>query len=131
MKNGIWDQQITEQIAAIPNMPNQLYPVTVTWRMPNAGRTSAYYYTEAGFLFSDEVIQRHAQSVLMRITTQIRLDHPEYGNEWGLASIVTRILGAAVLAPAQLATLLPAMIGSAVGVGDDEEDDDEDEEEEE
>ena len=112
-------------------MPNQLYPVTVTWRMPNAGRTSAYYYTEAGFLFSDEVIQRHAQSVLMRITTQIRLDHPEYGNEWGLASIVTRILGAAVLAPAQLATLLPAMIGSAVGVGDDEEDDDEDEEEEE
>lgn len=36
-----------------------------------------------------------------------------------------------MLAPAQLATLLPAMIGSAVGVGDDEEDDDEDDEEEE
>jgi hypothetical protein len=97
LKDAIWEQQIIEEVAAIPQMPNVLYPVPITWRMEGAGQTSAYYYTEAGFFFSDDAIKRHVQSSLSRITTQIRTQHPEYGNEWGLVFVVSRVVGTAIL----------------------------------
>eukprot|EP01036_Dinobryon_divergens_P043432 gene43432-57816_t len=37
LRDSIWEQTITEQIAAVVARPNRLYPVPVTWSMPNAG----------------------------------------------------------------------------------------------
>eukprot|EP01041_Mallomonas_annulata_P010956 gene10956-22888_t len=122
LRDSIWEQTITEQIAAVVARPNRLYPVPVTWSMPNAGATCAYYYTDAGLIFSDQAIQRHTQLLLSRITSRIRLQHPEYGNDWGLAFLVSRVLDAAFLAPMAAPQV---MLDAASKEEDDEEEEEE------
>jgi hypothetical protein len=91
-QNSILNQQIIEQIATIPTMTHQYYPVLVIWRMSPMRRTSAFY-TDAGFLFSDEAIIGHANSMLTRIMNTIQEDYPEYDrSDWSLTFVIAKIL---------------------------------------
>lgn len=67
------------------------------WEMSTAGMTCAYYYTYAGTAYSDAAIEKHTHMMLLRITSQIRVQHPEYGTDWRLTYIVTRDVGASVI----------------------------------
>ena len=89
LRNQILNVIITEPVEVIPGA---IYPVQVKWEMPGAGSTCAYYYSNAGFLFSDFAIQKHTTVVLRNLTALIRTQHPEFGNDWGLAFLVTRVL---------------------------------------
>ena len=120
LKSAVWEQQNFEQVETIPGVAVN---IPVMWRMPTAGTTCAYYYTNAGFTYSDSAIKKHTRMMLQRLTSQIRAHHPEYGTDWGLAYLVTRALDAAVLQEAPGIHLG----GGAVGGADDDEDDDEEE----
>ena len=124
LKQSIWNSQIIENIPILPNNA-LLTPVPVTWSMPTAGSTCAYYYTGAGYIYSDIAIREHTNQMLQRLTNQIRAQHPEFGNTWGLSYIVTKAVGAAVL------QLNNNAIGQHNDGDNEEEEEDEDEEEEE
>ena len=126
LKSAIWRQQNFEQVITVPGVTVN---IPIMWTMPTAGRTCAYYYTDAGFTYSCAAIKKHTRMLLQRITSQIRALHPEYGTTWGLVYLVTRALDAAVL-QAQIDPV--QQLGGALGVEDDydEEDDEGDEDEE-
>ena len=118
LRNHIWNVTITESVEV---RPGAIYPVQVKWEMPRAGPTCSHYYSNAGFLYSSSAIQKHTTKVLRKLTVLIRSQHPEFGNDWGLAFLVTRVLAGVHI-----------QLQNAPGFEEDEEEDeDEDEEEEE
>eukprot|EP01041_Mallomonas_annulata_P011224 gene11224-23467_t len=87
--------------------------------MPAAGTTCAYYFSDAGHIYSDSAVKEHTRKMLRRFTSMIQTNHPEYGADWELVYLVTRVLDAVVLHKAAL--------GVAGGKVEDDEDDEEDE----
>lgn len=87
LKKAIWN---------VPNMHmimhnGQPFPVGITWTMVNVGQTCAYYYA-VNLPYSDSVVENHSRVMMNTIVNQIRQNHPEYGNDWGIAYLVTRPL---------------------------------------
>ena len=122
LKTAVWEQQNFEQVETIPGV---CVSIPVLWRMPTAGSTCAYYYTDAGFTYSDSAIKKHTRMMLQRLTSQIRGFHPEYGTDWGLAYLVTRALDAAVLQEGHANQSDGAVGGAGDGDGDDDDDEEE------
>ena len=96
LKDFIWNSQIIENIPTLPNS-SLLTPVSITWKMPTAGTTCEYYYTNAGYIYSDTAIREHTSRMLQRITSQICAQNPDFGNMWGLSYLVSTAVGASVL----------------------------------
>ena len=71
-----------------------ILPVAITWKMPNAGLTCAYYYSGAGEFYSAYAIQVFCKQLLQGIADDIRTNHPEYGIDWGIAYLVTKVVKA-------------------------------------
>jgi hypothetical protein len=86
LKREIWNVQLNEVV----NYYGQIISVQITWTMPNAERTCAYYYTDCAY--NDEIVALHTKSALRRITQRIRRDHQNYGATWGIAYLLTKPL---------------------------------------
>ena len=93
MRNSIWNVEINEQVELGRGI---IHPVQVKWEMPGAGSTCSNYYTTQ-LLYSDNAIHKHTTEVMKKLTAQIRIQHPEFGNDWGLAFIVSRVNVCALL----------------------------------
>eukprot|EP00595_Chromulina_sp_UTEXLB2642_P003447 CAMPEP_0196761756 /NCGR_PEP_ID=MMETSP1095-20130614/1059_1 /TAXON_ID=96789 ORGANISM="Chromulina nebulosa, Strain UTEXLB2642" /NCGR_SAMPLE_ID=MMETSP1095 /ASSEMBLY_ACC=CAM_ASM_000446 /LENGTH=98 /DNA_ID=CAMNT_0042111689 /DNA_START=262 /DNA_END=558 /DNA_ORIENTATION=- len=64
--------------------------MSITWVMPGARRSTAYYYT-ATYL-NDLAVARHSRIALKRIADNIRAQNPQYGNGWELAYLISKPL---------------------------------------
>ena len=73
-------------------IPNLLVPISVTWNMQSDSDICAYYYSDAGYTYNDNAIQKHTRTLLEYFVTQIYLEYPEFGTKWGIAFVVSRIL---------------------------------------
>ena len=89
LKERSWNCFMIEQIST--------FPIPVTWTMDSAGPTCSYYYTDAGYIYSDTAICEHTKQMMKRLTNHIRVQHPEFGTSWTLSYLVTRAVGSAIL----------------------------------
>lgn len=86
LKREIWEIPLNQ----IVDFFGQQIPAVVTWTMPGVTNCSAYYFT-ATYL-NDLALARHTREALATICTRIRQQHPEFGNDWGIAYLITRPL---------------------------------------
>ena len=124
IKSRIWNvenQQIVQH-------NNGNLPITIMWTMSDAGTMSAYYYA-VNLPYIDEIVGKHTRQVLSVVCNAIRGQHPEYGQAWGIAYLVTKPL--ALLQAMSQEDLPPPPVGGVdlmaitdANQGDDEEEDD-------
>lgn len=98
--------------------------------MPDAGTMSAYYYA-INLPYIDEIVGRHTRQMLSVVCNAIRGQHPEYGQAWGIAYLVTKPL-ALLQAMPQEDLLPPSLLDGGVGmmsIMDANQEDDEEEDE--
>lgn len=104
-------------------------PVTIVWTMHDAGTMSAYYYA-INLPCIDEIVGRHTRQMLSVVCNAIRGQHPEYGQAWGIAYLVTKPLALLQAMPQEDLPPPPPPVGdvesmaiSDANQGDDEEED--------
>eukprot|EP01031_Cornospumella_fuschlensis_P033704 gene33704-40776_t len=135
-------REIKQQIWNVQNLHfvmhnGQPFPVGITWTMVDAGQTCACYYA-VNLPYADSVVENHTRVMLNAIVNNIRQNHPQYGNHWGIAYLVTRPLAIFQPIPSVPIVGAPAVqqIGNFAQVGDqividnagvDEDDEDEEE----
>lgn len=68
----------------------QQVPAIVKWDMPGVRESSPYFYT-ATYL-NDLALAQHTRLALANICNTIRQHHPEFGNDWGIAYLITKPL---------------------------------------
>lgn len=122
LKISIWQVPLGQVIV----FNQQQIPAIVTWVMPGVRSSTAYYYT-ATYL-NDLALAQHTRLALSVICDAIRQQHPEFGNAWEVAYLITKPLDF-LNQPMPHGNLeLPNANNDQDG--DDEDDEDEDEEEE-
>ena len=95
LRNSIWNVEVVEHLPVRPNADP--IPIPLIWRTPATRSSStSNYYTEAGFIYSDNAIRIHTRQMLQRLTTHIRSTHPEYG-DWKLSYIISRAVDVHIL----------------------------------
>lgn len=105
LKTRIWNVQYTLDVIHNGHvLPN----VSITWTMNDVGVMSAYYFA-VHLPYIDEVIGNHTRLMLSHVCTSIRVLHPEYGNNWGLAYLVTKPLALFQAMP-QLDVIIPQIV---------------------
>lgn len=87
IKRRIWN---VPHLFPVPHN-GEILNVSIRWIMPDAGAISAYYYG-VSLPYIDEVIGAHSRIMLSSICNAIRHLHPEFGNVWGIAYLVTKPL---------------------------------------
>ena len=87
MKRRIWNVVHLEIV--VHNGGN--LPVSITWTINNVGDMSAYYYA-INLPYIDEIVCKHTQQMLSVVCNEILAAQPEYGQDWGIAYLVTKPL---------------------------------------
>ena len=96
LRNSIWNIEVVEHLPVRPNADP--IPIPIIWRTPATRSSStSNYYTEAGFIYSDNAIRIHTRQMLQRLTNHIRATHPEFGTDWKLSYIVSRAVDVHIL----------------------------------
>jgi hypothetical protein len=125
LKIFIWQVPLGQNIV----FNHQQIAAVVTWVMPGVRHSSAYYYT-ATYL-NDLALAQHTRSALSAISNAIRQQHPEFGNQWGLAYLITKPLDFLNQQNIVHGDLEVDANFQANGGEDDEEDDEDDDDDEE
>jgi hypothetical protein len=122
LKRQLWNVQRNEIV-----VHNNIHmPVMIRWEMNNPGNTCAYYYA-IDLPYVDSVVASHTRLILWTICNSIRIAHPEFGNDWGIAYLVSKPLQ--YFLPIQQHNILGNVNPVGSIVNDDDDDDDEEEEE--
>lgn len=80
-----------------------IYTIAIMWRTLNGGGTCPYYYCKP-HQFSDESVQTHTEEIFTRLTNQIRTQYPEFGKEWRITYLVTKVLKADTMKQLKIVT---------------------------
>lgn len=111
-------REIKQQIWNVQNLHfvmhnGQPFPVGITWTMVDAGQTCPAYYYDVNLPYADSVVENHTRVMLNAIVNQIRQNHPQYGNHWGISYLVTRPL--AIFQPIPAVPIVGAPVMQQIG----------------
>ena len=106
LKQRLWNNP---HIFTVNNEGNELPGVSITWQMENARATTAYYYA-ISVPYIDSIVAEHTRIMLSSICRDIREAHPEYGQEWGLAHLVSTPL-------MTFRPIVPVFVEGTIGIG--------------
>ena len=78
----------TENIEIVSNRYEY---ISIKWVMPNSLEDNMNYYTNDGLIYNDNIIEKHTKILIKRIQDLIFKDYPEYGNNWKIGYIISKI----------------------------------------
>jgi hypothetical protein len=120
LKQGLWNICVTQNVE-FPPRSNIFMPMNVCWEMPNVGSHCAYYFCVSPY--NDISVAQHAKLTISSICDTIRRNHPEFGNDWGVAYLLSK--------PLDFLNQINPVLANVRVHSDTEDDDDEEGEEEE
>jgi hypothetical protein len=86
LKEHIWNVPLNHVV----NFNGQNFSVIVTWVMPGAVSQTAYYYTASAY--NDIAVALHTRIALSTICNSIRVQNPQFGNDWAIAYLISKPL---------------------------------------
>lgn len=81
----------TENIEIVSNRYEY---ISIKWIISNSledNMSYMSYYTNDGLIYNDNIIEKHTKILIKRIQDLIFRDYPEYGNNWKIGYIISKI----------------------------------------